>query len=131
MSEVHRCAGTRKDGTPCSATIFPPQTFCWWHDPAYADKRSANASKAAKSKGSTELTALKARLRELLDAVVEGKLEKGRGSVAAQLAGVLIRCVEEERKILETVELEERLSALERSYGIGSNGRRMGHGQVR
>ena len=65
-----RCAGTKRDGSPCTATVEPPQRFCWWHDPANADKRRRAASKAGKSKPSRELVGIKQRLSDLADDVL-------------------------------------------------------------
>jgi hypothetical protein len=107
------CRGFKRTGERCTGTVEPPQEFCWWHDPANAEQRSRAASKAAKSKGSTELGVVKRQLRDIADAVLEGSLDKGRGSIAAQVLGVYIRAVEQERKILEQDELLERLDALE------------------
>jgi hypothetical protein len=108
------CIGLKKTGERCAATVELPQTYCWWHDPANADQRSRAASKAAKSKGSTELGDVKRQLRDIADAVLEGSLDKGRGSIAAQVLGVFTRVVEVERKIREQDELTERLEELER-----------------
>ena len=107
------CIGLKKTGERCAATVDPPQTYCWWHDPANADQRSRAASKAAKSKGSTELGDVKRQLRDIADAVLEGSLDKGRGSIAAQVLGVFTRVVEVERKIREQDELIERFEELE------------------
>jgi hypothetical protein len=30
-----QCAGTKRDGSPCTATVEPPQSYCWWHDTEY------------------------------------------------------------------------------------------------
>ena len=54
-----RCAGIKRDGSPCTAAVEPPQRFCWWHDPANADKRRRAASKAGKAKPSRELAGIK------------------------------------------------------------------------
>jgi hypothetical protein len=34
-----RCAGTKRDGAPCTATVEPPQRYCWWHDPANIERQ--------------------------------------------------------------------------------------------
>jgi hypothetical protein len=58
---------------------------------------------------------VKARLKEIAEGVLDGTIDKGRGSVAFQGFGVLIRAIETERKIKEQVEFEERLEALEQT----------------
>src|SRR5688500_18337755 len=35
-----KCKATKHDGTPCSGTPFRGGDFCWFHDPAQADKRA-------------------------------------------------------------------------------------------
>jgi hypothetical protein len=71
-----RCAGTKRDSSPCTATVEPPHRFCWWHDPANADKRRRAASKAGKSKPSRELAGIKQRLSDLADDVLEEITER-------------------------------------------------------
>ena len=108
-----RCAGTKRDSSPCTATVEPPQRFCWWHDPANADKRRRAASKAGKSKPSRELPSIKAQLQDLVRDVLAGDLETGRAAVANQLINTRLRAIEQERKNKETEDLEARIEALE------------------
>ena len=108
-----RCAGTKRDGLPCTATVEPPQRFCWWHDPANADKRRRAASKAGKAKPSRELAGIKARLSDLVDDVLTGAVDKGVAAVASQILNVYLRAVSVELKVNEQLELIERLEALE------------------
>jgi hypothetical protein len=83
--------------------------------PANAEQRSRAASKAAKSKGTGELGEVKRQLRDIAADVLEGMVDKGIASVAAQVLGVYIRAVEQDRKIWEQDELLERLEALEQA----------------
>jgi hypothetical protein len=108
-----RCSGTKRDGSPCTATVEPPQRFCWWHDPANADKRRRAASKAGRSKPNRELAGTKARLSDLADDVLEGRQDKGVAAVASQILNVYLRAVSVELKVQEQRELIERLEALE------------------
>ncbi len=110
-----RCAGTKRDNSPCTATVEPPQRFCWWHDPANADKRRRAASKAGKSKPSRELADIKHRLSDLADGVLEGRTNRGVAAVASQILNVYLRAVSVELKAREQLELIERLEALEES----------------
>jgi hypothetical protein len=114
-----RCAGTKRDNSPCTATVEPPQRFCWWHNPANADKRRRAASKAGKSKPSRELAGLKAQLQDLTQDVLAGDLETGRAAVANQLINTRLRAIELERRIKETDALEARIEALERPHEGG------------
>ena len=121
------CRGTKRDGSQCTATVEPPQTHCWWHDPANADKRRRAASKAGRSKPSRELAAVRALLEHLTARVLgeEGvePLGTGPAAVAAQLTNVRLRLLELERKIRADDELEARIEALERAR---EGGRRWG-----
>jgi hypothetical protein len=118
-----RCAGTKRDGSPCTATVEAPQRFCWWHDPANAEKRRRAASKAGKSKPSRELAGIKQRLTDLADDVLEGRMDKGVAAVASQVLNVYLRAVSVELKVTEQRELVERLSDLEEQLERGG-GRR-------
>jgi hypothetical protein len=113
------CAGTKRDGSRCTATVEPPQTYCWWHDPANADERRRAASKAGKSRPSRELPSIKAQLQDLTRDVLAGDLETGRAAVANQLINTRLRAIEQERKNRETADLEARIEALERAQEKG------------
>ena len=115
-----RCAGTKRDNSPCTATVEPPQRFCWWHDPANADKRRRAASKAGKSKPSRELADIKQRLSDLADGVLEGRTNRGVAAVASQILNVYLRAVSVELKAREQLELIERLEALEEKLERGA-----------
>jgi hypothetical protein len=108
-----RCSGNKRDGSPCTATVEPPKQYCWWHDPANADKRRRAASKAGKSKPSRELASIKTRLSDLADDVLEGRQDRGVAAVASQVLNVYLRAVSVELKVKEQAELIERLEALE------------------
>ena len=108
-----RCAGTKRDGSPCTATVEPPHRFCWWHDPANADKRRRAASKAGKSKPSRELAGIKQRLSHLADDVLAGEVDRAVAAVASQVFNVYLRAVSVEFKIREQQEITERLQELE------------------
>jgi hypothetical protein len=115
-----QCAGITRSGGRCTAIVGGAQEYCYRHDPAYAEQRSQAASKAAKSRHQdTELGQVKVRLKELAEEVVKGELATSRGSVAAQLLGVFIRAVEQERKQRELEEFEARLQAVEEAQKSG------------
>ncbi len=117
-----RCAGTKRDNSPCTATVEPPQRYCWWHDPANADKRRRAASKAGKSKPSRELAGIKQRLSDLADDVLEERVDKGVGAVASQVLNVYLRAIALELKAREQQELIERLEALEEAAQTQNRG---------
>jgi hypothetical protein len=118
---MERCPGTKRDGSPCTVSVEPPQIYCWWHDPANADARQRAASKGGKRGGrgrpQDELAGVKAQLQDLVRDVLAGDLETGRAAVVNQLINTRLRAIELERKIKETDELEARIEALERPQG--------------
>ena len=90
-----------------------PHGLCWAHDPKNAERRRKGASRGGRAKASRELPAIKSLLEDLTERVLSGELETGRAAVANQLVNTRLRAIEQERKIRETEELEERLEALE------------------
>ena len=113
-----RCAANKPDGSPCERIVGASQKYCFAHDPANAERRSRSASKAARSKPNRELAALKSQLRTVADGVLSGAVEPKRGAVAVQALSALTRAIEQERKVKELEEIEERLVELERRKGI-------------
>jgi len=109
-----RCAGTKQDGSPCERIVSASHTYCFAHDPATAEQRSRNASKAARSKPSRELATVKERLRKLAEDVLAGEVDQDAAAVASRILGVYLRAVEQERKVREQEEVLERIEALER-----------------
>ena len=107
------CSGIKRDGSKCTATVEAPQEYCWWHDPANADKRRRAASKGGKGGGGKEIRNLKKRISLVIEAVLEGSQDRGRAAVAIQGFNALKGVLELERKIKETDDLEARIEALE------------------
>src|SRR5215213_474500 len=108
-----QCSGYKQDGSRCTATVNSPQTRCWWHDPANAERRKRAASRGGKGKAGRAVKELHALLEDLTERVIDGNLETSRGAVANQLIGTRIRLFEYERRLKELEELEERLEAVE------------------
>ena len=117
-----RCKATKRDGTPCTLPARYSNGLCWAHSPEHAERRRKAASKGGKSRRGGEIVEVKARIRELAEAVIEGKVDRGKASVAFQGYGVLRGFLETERKLKEVEELEERLSQLEQAQGNLSAG---------
>jgi hypothetical protein len=117
------CTGIKRDGTRCTATVEPPQQYCWWHDPANAGKRRRAASRGGKGGGGKEIRDLKKRISNVIEAVLEGSQDRGRAAVAIQGLNALRSVLELERKIKETDELEARLEELERASEPKEDGR--------
>ena len=120
-----RCQGIKRDGGRCTVAVAAGVQWCFNHDPARAEERRRNASRAGKSTGGREIRDLKRRISDVVDAVLEGSQDRGRAAVAIQGLNALRAVVELERKIKETEELEARLEALERTQAE-PGGRRWG-----
>ena len=108
-----RCSGITKGGTRCARSAEGPNGLCWLHDPSRSEERKRAASKAGKSKPNKEIQSIKARLEDLADDVLAGKVDKGAAAVAGQLYNTYLRAVSVELKVREQLELIERLEALE------------------
>ncbi len=112
-----RCAGKKGDGTPCERIVGSSQEYCYAHDPDYAEERKRAASKAARSpakgRSTSEIREIKARLRDLYSAVLEGRAERAAAAVANQIANTQLRAIELERRVHDQEELEERLDEVE------------------
>src|SRR5919112_6335238 len=121
---MNRCLGTKRDNSPCTVSLEPPQTFCWWHDPANADARKQAAARGGKRAGrgrpQAELSDIKRRLSELADDVLSGRQDKGVAAVASQVLNVYLRAISVEMKAKEQLELIERLEALEEQMGMST-----------
>ncbi len=114
-SEPKRCAGTRRDGTPCAAAVMGPGVWCFAHDPTRATerdqaRRKGGANSATRARLDRLLPAtlrpMIARLLDALDEVHAGTLDPKQASAMASLAGAIT-------KAYGVGILEERVQALE------------------
>ena len=117
---MDRCLGTKRDGSPCTVTVDPPSTHCWWHAPENAEARRQAAAKGGKRAGrrrpQVETNAIKELLEDLTKRVLSGDLPTAPAVVANQLINTRLRAVEQERKNRETEDFEARIEALERTH---------------
>jgi hypothetical protein len=107
------CAGIKRSGGRCTVSVESGQTFCHHHDPSRSEERKRAASRAGKSRPSKELVSIKHQLQDLANGVLDGRVDRADGAVAGQLLNILLRALEQERKVRETEDLEERLARLE------------------
>ena len=120
------CTATKRNGEACTLPANGPQGLCWAHDPKNAERRRRGASRGGRAKASRELPQLKTLLADLTERVLAGDLDTGRAAVANQLINTRLRAVEQERKIREAEEIEERLTALEEALRRNGRGGRWG-----
>ncbi len=122
------CSATKRDGSACKAPAMGRGRQCWAHAPQNAAQRREIAARAGRSKGASAATTgkiseIKAALLKIADDVVGDKLTTAKGSVAAQVYGVLLRALEAERRERELGEVETEIAELRSMLGMGNNGR--------
>jgi len=118
-----RCGGSKPNGSPCERIVGASQGYCYAHDPGRAEERRRNASRAARSKPSRELSDIKRRLSEMADGVLAGNVNRSSAAVAGQLLNTVIRAVGVELKVREQQDLIERMEELERLLEQKDGGR--------
>jgi hypothetical protein len=116
---MNRCLGTKRDNSPCTVSVEPPQTFCWWHDPANAGARKQAAARGGKRAGRgrpiAELASLRDENADIRRRLLEGELLPNVAAVAVQSINTDIRAVGAAMKAREQEEILERLQALEQT----------------
>jgi hypothetical protein len=114
---MNRCLGTKRDNLPCTVTVEPPKTYCWWHDPANAETRKQAASRGGKRGGRgrpiAELASLRDENADIRRRLLEGELLPNVAAVAVQSINTDIRAVGATLKAREQEEITERLEELE------------------
>jgi hypothetical protein len=101
------CAGTKRNGEPCTLPATADSEWCWNDDPARAEERKLNASRAATMKHSSvgkELREVRELILELLGDLLSDQLPP---RVKRELQNVvqLLQCY------LRAAELEMRVAA--------------------
>ena len=101
------CGGTKRDGAPCTAVVTTDRRFCYHHDPARAEERRRNASRAASAKHSSvaqELRDVRDLIWELLGLTIADRLPyRARRELqnVVQLLQCYLRAVELEMRAAE------------------------------
>jgi hypothetical protein len=120
------CIGTKRDGSPCTLPSNGSSGLCWAHDPKNAERRRKGQSRGGRNKPSRELQGIKARLSDLADDVLAGRVDRGNAAVAGQLLNTVIRAVGVELKVKEQLDIIGRMEELEASFERHSKGRGYG-----
>jgi hypothetical protein len=107
-----RCAAITRAGERCKLEATNG-SYCWSHAPETAQARKQRGRRGGKARGAGELSEIKRAIRETVDGVLDGCIERGIGAVAFQGFNTLLKSLEVERKIREQEELEARLEELE------------------
>ncbi len=120
-TEPKRCAGVRKDGSPCGATVMGTGDFCYAHDVTRTTERDqarrkggANSATRARLDRLVPAT-LRDMIADLLEAMSDvraGTLDPRQASALAALGGVVTRAY-------SVGVLESRIEALEHQQREG------------
>jgi hypothetical protein len=104
---VATCSGTKRDGSSCTLPAMAGSEWCWNHDPARAEERRRNTSRAATLKHSSvgkELREIRELILELLGVLLSDQLpvrvRKELQSVV-QLLQCYLRAAELEMRVAE------------------------------
>ncbi len=112
-----KCSGITRAGTACKGTPIDGSQWCYVHHPDRTDERRRHGSRGGKRGGrgrpQTELAALKAEVRDVIEAVRTGELDKGVGAVLGQLYNVILKAISVGLDVEERQELVQRLEAIE------------------
>ncbi len=108
-----QCGAYKATGERCRLPASGQHGLCWAHAPENAGQRRKTASRGGRGKPSREIRDLKKQLEDLAAGVLSDRVDKGVVAVVNQILNTRARLIELERKVKETEELEERLTALE------------------
>ena len=109
------CDDTRKDGSPCTASVLGDGTKCWAHDPAMAEQRAEKRRLGGRNRSTAKrlsklmparLLPVFERLEVAFEETHAGDLDPRVAGALAQLSRAMIACV-------QAGEMEERLRQLE------------------
>jgi len=115
------CSATKRDGSPCTLQATEKDGLCWAHSPQHAEQRRRRASKGGRSKANTEIRDLKAQLEDLAEGVLAKRVDRGDAIAVNQILNTRARLIELSRRIQETEELAERISAIEARQGFSTH----------
>jgi hypothetical protein len=88
------CAGTKRNGERCTATVEQAQRYCWWRaHPDNAEECRRAASKGGRGKASREIKDLKKQLEDLAADVLKGNVDRGDGAVVNQIINTRARLI--------------------------------------
>src|SRR5215211_148189 len=117
---MNRCHGTRRNGERCTQTVEPPNAYCWHHAPERAEERRKAASRAGRSRPSTEVRTIKEEIRAVISNVKAGDLDRNDAAVMIQGYRALKDFIALERGIRVEDELAAEIEELKRERGHAS-----------
>lgn len=117
---VRQCSGIRRNGERCTQTVEPPNAYCWHHAPERAEERRRAASRAGRSRPSTEVRTIKEEIKAVISDVKTGDLDRNDAAVMIQGYRVLKDFIALERGIRVEDELAAEIEELKRERGRAS-----------
>jgi hypothetical protein len=118
---MSQCAAIKADGTRCKAQAMSGKDQCFTHDPEVAERRQRSKVKGGKTGGrgrpKVRLDNIYAFAQSQLEGLLDRTIDPRRSSVAVQWCHVQIKCLEQERKLVDQAELERKVEVLEELYG--------------
>ncbi len=124
-----KCAAITNSGTACKAQPMPGTHYCYAHHPDYQERRRVEGRKGGKRGGRGrplgEVSDAKKEIRRILQALEDGKIERGIGAVMFQGWGLMLKALETQRNIKETEELAEEVYEIKQALGVDKGGRRV------
>jgi hypothetical protein len=108
-----QCGFLKPNQERCKGTVREGDAYCWAHDGKYEEARRRGQARGGKHKPSKELKDVKERIVALADAVENGEMKTGVGSVVNQILNTHLRALSLELQITEQLELVARLEQVE------------------
>jgi hypothetical protein len=111
-----KCSGITQAGTACKGIPIDGSQWCYVHDPAHEDDRRRHGARGGKRGGrgrpQAELSDIKDRLRDMVQDVRNGTMDRADAAVCGQLYNTLIRAVSVEVRVREVEELGREVEEL-------------------
>jgi hypothetical protein len=115
---MRQCSGIKAEGSRCTQSVEPPETYCWHHTPKRAEERRRAASRGGRSRPSTEVRTIKDEIKTVITDVKTGDLDRNDAAVMIQGYRALKDFIALERQVKETDELAAEIQELKREYGV-------------
>ena len=121
------CTFRKTDGTRCGAYRLKDSPYCYQHEPSKAEERTASRSRGGKKSQSDAIPGwqdipidspkdLQEAVQRVFNGVAKGDVHPRTANALASLGGLLL-------KLIESTDLEERLSRLEAEVLTNNRGK--------
>ncbi len=111
-----KCSGITRAGTACKGTPIEGSQWCYVNHPDHDQERRRHGARGGKRGGRgrpmVEVHAVKDKLQDLADRVLDGSLDRADAAVVAQIYNVILRATSVEMKVRETDEIAREVEEL-------------------